>query len=118
MAHSGLRGGLVLSISSLSRSWLGDKAPDDAIDAKHDSDVSTSSTSDVKFTGDVVSFAKDVVKNREIAQEADKVDTNPTEGQKQAGNYQKGHINVQGFDITIENPKGSVRSGVDADGKA
>ena len=52
----------------------------------------------------------------EIAAEEAKVDTNPTEGQKEAGNYQKGHINVDGYDITIENPKGSVRSGVDSQG--
>lgn len=52
----------------------------------------------------------------EIAAEEAKVDTNPTEGQKEAGNYQKGHINVDGYDITIENPKGSVRSGVDSKG--
>ena len=52
----------------------------------------------------------------EIAQEEAKVDINPTEGQKEAGNYQKGHINVDGYDITIENPKGSVRSGVDSKG--
>ena len=53
---------------------------------------------------------------KEIAAEEAKVDTNPTEGQKEAGNYQKGHINVDGYDITIENPKGSVRSGVDSKG--
>ena len=52
----------------------------------------------------------------QIAEEENRVDTNPTEGQKEAGNYQKGHIKVDGLDITIENPKGSVRSGVDADG--
>ena len=69
------------------------------------------------FNGDVAAFAQDVVKSHEIAREAEKVDTQPTDGQKEAGNYQKGHIKVQGFDITIENPKGSVRSGVDADGK-
>lgn len=45
------------------------------------------------------------------------VDQNPTEAQKEAGNYKKGHVKVDGFDITIENPKGSVRSGKDADGK-
>ena len=52
----------------------------------------------------------------EIKAEEGKVDTNPTDGQKEAGNYQKGHINVDGYDITIENPKGSVRSGVDGNG--
>ena len=53
----------------------------------------------------------------EIAAEEAKVDTNPTEGQKEAGNYQKGHINVDGYDITIENPKGSIRRGTDRNGK-
>ena len=52
----------------------------------------------------------------QIAAEEAKVDTNPSEAQKEAGNYQKGHIKVDGYDITIENPKGSVRSGVDAQG--
>ena len=46
------------------------------------------------------------------------VDTNPTEAQKEAGNYKKGHLKLDGYDITIENPKGSIRRGVDADGKA
>jgi len=53
----------------------------------------------------------------EIAQEEARVDANPTEAQKEAGNYQKGHINVDGYDITIENPKGSIRRGTDADGR-
>ena len=55
---------------------------------------------------------------KEISQEEDKVDTNPSEAQKEAGNYQKGHIKVDGYDITIENPKGSVRRGTDANGQA
>ena len=46
------------------------------------------------------------------------VDTNPTEGQKKAGNYKMGHVTVDGYDITIENPKGSVRRGTDPSGKA
>lgn len=45
------------------------------------------------------------------------VNTEPTEGQKKAGNYKKGHVTIGSFDITIENPAGSVRRGVDADGK-
>ncbi len=51
-----------------------------------------------------------------IEKEAEKVNTNPSEAQKEAGNYKMGHIKVQGFDITIENPQGSERSGTDADG--
>lgn len=45
------------------------------------------------------------------------VDKNPTEKQKEAGNYKKGHVNIHGFNITIENPKGSYRKGKDKDGK-
>ena len=47
--------------------------------------------------------------------EAD-VNTNPTDKQKEAGNYKKGHVKIGSFNISIEQPKGSVRSGVDADG--
>lgn len=50
-------------------------------------------------------------------EEEAKVDTNPTEAQKEAGNYKKGHIKVDGLDITIEQPKGSIRRGTDANGK-
>lgn len=45
------------------------------------------------------------------------VNTEPTEAQKEAGNYKKGHVQVGTFDITIEQPQGSVRKGTDADGK-
>lgn len=43
-------------------------------------------------------------------------DTTPTEKQKEAGNYKKGHVQVGTFNITIENPKGSVRSGIGTEG--
>lgn len=45
------------------------------------------------------------------------VNTDPTEAQKEAGNYKKGHVQVGTFDITIEQPQGSVRKGTDSDGK-
>lgn len=45
------------------------------------------------------------------------VNTNPTEAQKEAGNYKKGHVQIGTFNVTIEQPKGSVRSGVDKGGK-
>lgn len=54
---------------------------------------------------------------RVMVEERTGVDTNPSEAQKEAGNYKKGHIRLDGYDITIENPKGSTRSGKDADGK-
>ena len=44
-------------------------------------------------------------------------ETNPSDAQKENGNYKKGHIKFGGYDYTIENPKGSTRSGKDADGK-
>lgn len=42
----------------------------------------------------------------------------PTEAQKEAGNYKKGKTSVAGLNISIENPQGSVRSGTDKSGKA
>lgn len=47
----------------------------------------------------------------------DETETNPSDAQKESGNYKKGHIKFGGYDYTIENPKGSIRSGKDADGK-
>ncbi|MDE7392943.1 MAG: hypothetical protein K2M80_00510, partial [Muribaculaceae bacterium] len=41
----------------------------------------------------------------------------PTEAQKAAGNYKKEHRSLDGHRISIENPKGSIRRGRDADGK-
>lgn len=45
-------------------------------------------------------------------------DTRPTEGQRAAGNYAKGKVRLHGLEISLENPKGSTRSGKDANGKA
>lgn len=45
------------------------------------------------------------------------VNTEPTPAQVEAGNYKKGHVTIGEFDITIENPAGSQRKGVDANGK-
>lgn len=52
-------------------------------------------------------------------EEAEKeVNTDPTEAQKKAGNYKMGHAVLDGYNITIENPKGSIRRGTDANGKS
>ena len=72
---------------------------------------------DIKKGEDVLDYIHRVAKAKEIHDAERETDTNPTEAQKEAGNYKKGHVKVDGFDITIENPKGSVRSGKDADGK-
>ncbi|MCJ8292874.1 MAG: hypothetical protein MJK15_00575 [Colwellia sp.] len=41
----------------------------------------------------------------------------PTDAQKKAGDYKKGLVDVNGFGIAVENPKGSTRSGKDPSGK-
>lgn len=42
----------------------------------------------------------------------------PTEEQKKSGDYKKGLLDINGFGIAIENPKGSTRSGTDTQGNA
>ena len=42
----------------------------------------------------------------------------PTQAQKEAGNYKLGHLNISGLDISVENPAGSERKGTDKGGKA
>lgn len=49
-----------------------------------------------------------------VAGESTKTDL--TDEEKQSGDYPKGVVSIQGLSIAIENPKGSTRSGVDADG--
>lgn len=45
-------------------------------------------------------------------------ETEPTEAQKKAGNYKKGHLSFGGYDFTVETPKGVTRSGKDEQGKS
>ena len=69
-------------------------------------------------TGGVVPSGKgNTPLSEKIATASAEVNTEPTEAQKEAGNYKKGHVQVGTFDITIEQPQGSVRKGTDADGK-
>ena len=69
-------------------------------------------------TGDAVPSGKgNTPLSEKIATASAEVNTEPTEAQKEAGNYKKGHVQVGTFDITIEQPQGSVRKGTDADGK-
>lgn len=55
------------------------------------------------------------IKNR--ANGEAKINHSPSEAQKEAGNYKKDHISIHGLNISIENAKGSVRSGISKDGK-
>lgn len=62
-------------------------------------------------TGSEKSVTEQITEQREV------VNTEPTEAQKEAGNYRMGHVKIDGMDVTIENPKGSIRRGTDTDGK-
>ena len=62
-------------------------------------------------TGEDVSFSL------RLKSAIEETETNPSDAQKESGNYKKGHIKFGGYDYTIENPKGSTRSGKDSDGK-
>lgn len=51
----------------------------------------------------------------EIAEEQTNID--PTDGQKNKGNYKKGRVTIKGLKVVIENPAGTTRSGISKDGK-
>ena len=42
----------------------------------------------------------------EVNAKANEADLNPTDAQKEAGNYKMGHVRIMGMPISIENPKG------------
>lgn len=52
----------------------------------------------------------------EVEEAAAETDPNPTDGQKEAENYKTGKIDWRGRTLSIENAKGSERSGKDAEG--
>lgn len=72
-----------------------------------------------QFAGipEVVAYIDGQAVSTSVAQAESEVNTSPTPAQKEAGNYKKGHVRIDGFDVTIENPRGSERSGTDASGK-
>lgn len=57
------------------------------------------------------------ISNKKSIVHGEKVDTSPEINKIKSGTYKKGHTKVDGFDIAIENPIGSTRSGTDPDGK-
>lgn len=73
------------------------------------------------YIGDVADYidgkSAEPTTGERIATAESDVNLNPTDAQKEAGNYKKGHVQVGSFDVTIENPKGSTRKGTDRDGK-
>lgn len=52
-----------------------------------------------------------------VTEQARQVERRPSEAQKEAGNYRKGHVRIHGMEIAIENPCGSFRTGASSDGK-
>lgn len=58
------------------------------------------------------------VSSAEVNVAASQAEEPASDDQAEAGNYKKGHINLHGFDISIENAKGSERSGTNKEGKA
>ncbi|RJO61612.1 hypothetical protein C4544_02240, partial [candidate division WS5 bacterium] len=54
--------------------------------------------------------------SRQIDRASYRAEMPKSEAQSKAGNYSKGHINLHGLDIAIENPRGSIRYGKDKKG--
>ena len=54
---------------------------------------------------------------QQLVQARKDTETPKSEAQAAAGNYKKGKVVMHGMTISIENPKGSTRSGTDASGK-
>lgn len=78
--------------------------------SKDDADIAVAEGTGVRTDPVKVKQAADVDAAAKQANQA------PTDAQKEAGNYQKGHLKLQGLDISIENPAGSTRSGIAPDG--
>lgn len=55
--------------------------------------------------------------HEKIKRAEERTNTVPTDGQKLSGNYAKGKLTIKGFNLSIENPVGSIRSGIDSMGR-
>lgn len=80
-------------------------------------DTATQHSSDVSAYKGIEKSAVTKTIGEKVAQAEAETEQNPTEAQKEAGNYKKGHVRIGQFDITVENPRGSVRRGTDPSGK-
>ena len=91
--------------------------------AKKKDELYKSKRATIKPLTDAI-HAIESAKNIEDAPFADRLknaiaetETEPTEAQKKAGNYKKGHLTFGGYDFTVETPMGVTRSGKDEQGK-
>lgn len=100
--------------------WIGTYIKEARLNITDENDITNSKYGDGKIylarTPDQILIEpKEELKFRQ-SEARKEVNTDPTEAQKSAGNYKMGHVRFDGFDISIENPKGSTRKGVDDDG--
>lgn len=87
------------------------------VDGKHEIIQTDAPDDKGSYTGSQLTYnGKDYGDLASIAQAIDTASAEPTEAQKAAGNYKMEHRRIDGYNISIENPKGSVRRGKNADG--
>ena len=99
--------------SSVGNVSTGDRTKESGLSAPDAASLSGKGRTAI-VTGD--GYSGQVTKSS-VAGQSIEVDVNPTEKQKQAGNYKKGSLRLHGLDIAIENIKGSERTGIDSDGE-
>lgn len=92
------------------------------VDGKHEVIQTDAPDKNGSYTGSQLTFdGRDFGDFKEIADYIDggmqAQQAEPTEAQKAAGNYKMEHRRVDGYNISIENAKGSVRRGTGVDGK-
>lgn len=102
------------------------KQPAETIEASRNSEPSGTQEFPSMVTAStlVSSDSKDTTSEPKSQEVAEKIlqaeagtNIEPSEAQKEAGNYKKGHVSIDGLNITIENPKDTERSGVDENGQ-
>ena len=87
------------------------------IDGKHNAVQVDEPDADGHYTGSYFEYeGKRFGDIAEIVNHIDAPAAEPTEAQKKAGNYKMKHVRIDGYDISIENEKGSIRRGKDANG--
>lgn len=102
--------------SSAEKQGLDYAHPNEAEDATKGSGITPQSTSSIRKDSEKSHLTNKL--GEKIAEAEEETNTAPTEAQKEAGNYKKGHVRIDGYDVTIEQPKGSIRRGKDKNGKA
>lgn len=69
------------------------------------------------WVGEPIRYQRDQQLRNEITHAESQTNTEPTDKEKESGNYRKGKVNLHGLSIAIETPKGVERSGIGDDGK-